>query len=329
MRNTTRQALDHFIGRYFSNMDAHHTSDTCHAAPDPKAAQARINALKAKSRLLSAINVLGVAEITGRSQNFDIAGTLAATVDTNRHARQPAQQTWQPAQYLCQQTNFDAAFDYATLDAWMSETLDQAQFEARARQTLERRILLDRVMIGFRGLRRAADSDRVKYPQLQDVNIGWLQQIREQAPKACLERVRVGEDQRFRSLHRLVRHAVNNLLAPAWRDDPLLVALVGADLLPDAVCEPSGQAEPWDDLVFHKQRVGGLQAATAAFFPGDSILITRLDNLSLYFNQHAMRYRYQEEPSINSVLFYHSSEDAYVVENLAACALIEEVEIVN
>ncbi|OHX15704.1 hypothetical protein BI343_17170 [Chromobacterium amazonense] len=329
MQNTTRQALDHFIGRYFSHMDAHQAQGTCHAAPEPQAAQARIQALKAKSRLLSAINVLGVPEIKGRSQNFDIAGTLAATVDTNRHPRQPAQQTWRPAQYVCQQTNFDAAFDYATLDAWMNETQDQALFEARARQTLDRRILLDRVMIGFRGLMRAQDSDREQNPQLQDVNIGWLQQIREQAPKACLERVRVGEGQRFRSLHRLVRHAVNNLLAPAWRDDPLLVALVGADLLPDAVCEPSGQAEPWDDLVFHKQRLGGLQAATAAFFPGDSILITRLDNLSLYFNQHAMRYRYQEEPSINSVLFFHSSADAYVIENLAACALIEDVEIVD
>lgn len=329
MQNATRQALEHFIGRYFSHMDAHQTSNSCHAAPEPQAAQARINALKAKSRLLSAINVLGVAEITGRSQNFDIAGTLAATVDTNHHARQPAQQTWQPAQYLCQQTNFDAAFDFATLDAWMGETQDQTLFEARARQTLERRMLLDRVMIGFRGLERARDSDRVKHPQLQDVNIGWLQQIREQAPKACQERVRVGEGERFRNLHRLVRHAVNNLLAPAWRDDPQLVALVGADLLPDAVCEPSGQAEPWDDLVFHKQRVGGLQAATAAFFPDDAILITRLDNLSLYFNHHAMRYRYQEDPAINSVLFYHSSAEAYVIENLAACALIEDVEIVD
>ncbi|AOZ50661.1 P2 family phage major capsid protein [Chromobacterium vaccinii] len=329
MQNATRQALDHFIGRYFNHMDAHLTQGLCHAAPEPQAAQARINALKTHSRLLSAINILGVANIKGRSQNFDLAGTLAATVDTNRHPRQPAQKTWQPAQYFCRQTNFDAAFDYETLDAWMSETQDQALFEARARQTLERRILLDRVMIGFRGLMRAADSDRAKHPQLQDVNVGWLQQIREQAPQACLESVRVGEGQRFHSLHRLVRHAVNHLLAPAWRDDPLLVALVGADLLPDAVCETNGQAAPVDDLVFHKQRLGGLQAATAAFFPGDSILITRLDNLSLYFNHNAVRYRYQEDPSINSVLFYHSSEDAYVVENLAACALIEDVEIVD
>ena len=326
MQNATRQALDHFIGRYFSNMDAHQAQDSHYAAPGPKEAQARINALKTNSRLLSAINILGVANVKGRSQNFDLAGTLAATVDTNRHARRPAQQAWQPAQYFCRQTNFDAAFDYETLDAWMSETQDQALFEARARQTLERRILLDRVMIGFHGLIRAADSDRAKHPQLQDVNVGWLQQIREQAPQACLESVRVGEGQRFPSLHRLVRHAVNHLLAPAWRDDPLLVALVGADLLPDAVCESN---EPGDDLVFHKQRLGGLQAATAAFFPGDSILITRLDNLSLYFNQNAMRYRCQEEPSLNQVAFYHSSEDAYVVENLAACALIEDVEIVD
>lgn len=131
--------------------------------------------------------------------------------------------------------------------------------------------------------------------------------------------------ERFRSLHRLVRYALKQRLAPAWHDDPGLVVLVGADLLPDAVCD----ANPQDDLVFHKQRLGGLQAATAAFFPGDSILITRLDNLSLYFNPHASRYHYHEEPSLNRVEFYHASHDAYVVENLAACVLIDDVEIVD
>lgn len=93
MQNTTRQALDHFIGRYFSHMDAHQAQDSHYAAPGPKEAQARINALKSNSRLLSAINILGVANVKGRSQNFDIAGTLAATVDTNHHPRQPAQRS--------------------------------------------------------------------------------------------------------------------------------------------------------------------------------------------------------------------------------------------
>ncbi|OQS31284.1 P2 family phage major capsid protein [Chromobacterium haemolyticum] len=328
MQNPTRHALNQFLDHYYHALEQYRAQDSLYATPTPQAAQARLNALKARSRLLSAINLLGVSEIRGQAKHFDLAGTLAATVDTQRHERQPAGKTWRPAQYHCQQTNFDAAFSYDTLDAWWSESQTPAGFEARARQALERRILLDRIMIGFHGLQRAPDSNRASHPLLEDVNIGWLQQIREQAPQNWIEGARIGESERFRSLHRLVRYALKQRLAPAWRDDPGLVVLVGADLLPDAVCNANPQAEG-DDLVFHQQRLGGLQAATAAFFPGDSILITRLDNLSLYFNPHASRYHYHEEPSLNRVEFYHSSHDAYVVENLAACVLIDAVEIVD
>jgi hypothetical protein len=41
-------------------------------------------------------------------------------------------------------------------------------------------------MIGFNGITRAATSDKTKYPLLQDVNVGWLQQYRNTAPQRVM-----------------------------------------------------------------------------------------------------------------------------------------------
>lgn len=38
-----------------------------------------------------------------------------------------------------------------------------------------KRQALDRIMIGFNGVKRAKTSDRDANPMLQDVNKGWLQ----------------------------------------------------------------------------------------------------------------------------------------------------------
>lgn len=37
------------------------------------------------------------------------------------------------------------------------------------------------------------------------------------------------------------------------------------------------------DLIISQKRLGGLQAIRVPFFPDNTILITRLDNLSLYW----------------------------------------------
>jgi hypothetical protein len=48
-------------------------------------------------------------------------------------------------------------------------------------------------MIGFNGVKREKTSDRVANPLLQDVNIGWLEKIRQEKPVQVLDKV-IGED---------------------------------------------------------------------------------------------------------------------------------------
>jgi hypothetical protein len=55
-------------------------------------------------------------------------------------------------------------------------------FQTRIRDAIIQRQALDRIMIGFNGVKREKTSDRVANPLLQDVNIGWLEKIRQENP---------------------------------------------------------------------------------------------------------------------------------------------------
>ncbi len=67
---------------------------------------------------------------------------------------------------------------WSKLDAWAKFP----DFQARVRNQIIRQQALDRIMIGFNGTSAAVETDRVANPLLQDVNIGWLQHYRDNAP---------------------------------------------------------------------------------------------------------------------------------------------------
>lgn len=327
MENQSRKQLEAFLGNYFAKQEGFKASDGMHYSFSSQTAKSLERNLKLRSALLSRINIIPTTVPKGQANGFDLADTLAASVDTDRNTRHARRGDWKPSQYQCQPTHFDAGIPYATVDAWVNHTQNQQDFEQRVSTVIDQRMLMDRVMVGFQGTQRAADSDRAANPRLQDVNIGWLQQIRLQAPAQYLQDVQCGEGQAYASLNALLRHAVNNKLPAHLRDDPLLVALIGADLLPNALAAPTSDPTQLQDLTFHQQRQGGMQAASAAFFPGKSILITRLDNLSLYFNPNSQRAHYLDAPEHDAVELYRSSADAYVIENLNACVLIDNITL--
>ncbi len=74
--------------------------------------------------------------------------------------------------------DFDTVLTYAKLDLWAKFQ----GFPVRIRDAIVKRQALDRIMIGFNGVKRAKTSNRSENPLLQDVNKGWLQKIREDAP---------------------------------------------------------------------------------------------------------------------------------------------------
>ncbi len=93
----------------------------------------------------------------------------------------------------------------------------------RIRDAIVKRQALDRIMIGFNGVKRAKTSNRSENPLLQDVNKGWLQKIREDAPDHVMGStttggettpgaVKVGKGGEYANLDAVVMDAVNELI---------------------------------------------------------------------------------------------------------------------
>ncbi|MFP2768320.1 phage major capsid protein, P2 family [Oceanisphaera sp. KMM 10153] len=288
------------------------------------------------STFLSMINMVGVEEQSGEKLGLGINSTIAGRTDTTTKDRQATDPTaFQKARYECKQTNFDTALRYSKLDMWAKFP----DFATRVRDAVLSRQALDRIMIGWNGTSAAADTDRVANPLLQDVNIGWIQKVRTDAPEQVLSEGELASGKiyisktsgDFGNLDALVASMVAEQLPPWYQDDTELVVIMGRDLLNDKYLpmieehaeKPSESAAL--DVIKARKMVGGLPAIRVPYFPAGALMITRLDNLSIYWQEGARRRAVIDNPKRDQVENYESSNDAYVIEDYEGVALAENI----
>lgn len=330
MRNTTRQLFNGYLAQVatLNSVESASTKFTV----EPSVQQTLETRMQESSQFLSMINVMPVAEKTGEKLGLGTLGSIASTTDTTSKDRQAADPTnLDKDGYECTQTNFDTALRYAKIDMWAKFP----DFQARVRDAILKQQALDRIMIGFNGTSRAATSDRNANPLLQDVNKGWLEKIREFAPErhmaevvADSAQIVIGTD--YANLDALVFDMVNNLIDPWHQDDTELVVICGRKLLADKYFPIiNKQNAPTEslaaDVIISQKRIGGLGAVRVPHFPSDALLVTRLDNLSLYWQEGARRRSIIDNPKRDQIENYESSNDAYVVEDYGCTALAENI----
>lgn len=296
--------------------------------------------IQESSQFLSQINNIGVVEQSGEKIGLGIGTTVASTTDTAAQDRVPTDPTALDSQgYLCTQTNFDTAIKYSKLDAWAKFK----DFQTRLRNAILQRQALDIMTIGWNGTSRAATSNRALNPLLQDVNKGWLQKARENAAARVMTqigatgKIQIGDDrtlaQGYKNLDALVMDMVDNLLDAWHREDTELVAIMGRDLLSDKYFPLVNKAQDnvnkiAADVILSQKRVGGLQAVRVPYFPAGKIVVTRLDNLSRYFQEGARRRTIVDNAKRDQIENYESSNDAYVIEDYGLFCAAENIEIV-
>lgn len=291
--------------------------------------------IQQSSDFLTRINMIGVIEQQGEKLGLGTTGTIASTTDTTAQDRVPTDPTDLTGnKYQCQQINFDTALRYAKLDSWAKF----GDFQTRVRDAIVKQQARDRIMIGFNGVARAATSNRVTNPKLQDVGKGWLQKYREEAAARVMNKgatvgeIRVGKGAGadYANLDALVMDAVNNLIDEVYADDPELVVICGRGLLQDKyfplVNKDQDNSEKMAaDVIISQKRIGGLQAVQVPFFPANAVMITRLDNLSIYYQDGARRRAMIDNPKRDQIENFESSNDDYVVEDYRAGCLVENI----
>lgn len=305
---------------------------------EPSVQQRLEKQVQESSAFLQLINIVPVIEAKGETLGLGIAGTIASVTDTTKNGRKTQDlYTLNAVAYHCQQINYDSHLRYATLDMWAKFP----DFQRKVGELKAERMALDRIMIGFNGTSRATDSNRVTNPLLQDVAKGWLAKIEEHAPQRVMKeevessnKIEVGSTAKtFKTLDALVFSAVNDLIEPQYQDDTQLVAIMSRDLLADYYFPLVNEAKPTEklagDTIVSQKRCGGLRVIQVPYLPKGTILITRLDNLSIYYQEGGMRRTLKDNAEYDRYEDFVSSNDDFVVENYAQIALLKNISVLG
>lgn len=332
MRNETRVKFNAYLEQVakLNGVD----SATKKFNVSPSVQQTMEQKIQASSEFLSKINIEPVIDQEGEKLGLGVGGTVASTTDTKNGKRVTTDiaNVDELNKYRCEQTNFDWHIGYGKLDAWAR----QAAFQTMLRDAILKRQALDRITIGFNGRSRAATSNRVNNPLLQDVNKGWLQQLRDNAPARVMDhgavagKITVGQGGDYANLDALVFDLVNELLDEWHQEDTGLVVLCGRKLLGDKyfpiINKDQANTEALAaDMIVSQKRIGNLPAVQVPYFPANGLLVTRLDNLSIYYQDGTRRRHVREAPDADRVENFESSNEAYVVEDYGMAALAENI----
>ncbi len=288
---------------------------------------------------LKKVNVYPVNEQEGEKIGLDVSGPIASTNNTTTIRREPrAVDTMESNTYRCEQTNSDTYISYAKLDAWAKFP----NFQAMLSNQIVRRRALDRIMVGLNGTHHVTTSDFANNPLLQDVNIGWLQQYRNNATKRVMQNVTItsrDEDNKiiqkgdYGNLNSLAMDARRNLLDSWFVESQELVVITGRTLLNQndfPILNSLSQTNPNSEqlagqLLIAQRRIDGMPVYAAPYFPEGCMLITSFSNLSLYWQIGAARRQVKEESEYNRISTYSSSNDAYVIEDYGFGCLIDGI----
>lgn len=332
MRNESRVQFNQLRRRIAELNGVESASETF--AVEPSVQQKLESRIQESSGFLSRINVIGVDEVKGEKVGLGVGSTIAGRTDVSAKDRSPRDLTDLDSNgYECFQTEFDTALPYARIDAWAKFP----NFQTLLRNAVVRQQALDRIMIGFNGTSAAAETDRNLNPLLQDVNIGWFQHYRTAAPERVLDEVvaasgevTVGSTGDYANLDALVYDSLHSMIDPWYRERTDLVVVVGRKLMSDKYfplinSDQAPTEQQAMDILISQKRIGGLQGVQVPFMPDGTLMITTLENLSIYYQNGARRRHLIDNPKRNRIENFESSNEAYVVEDFGAGCVVENI----
>lgn len=343
MRNDTRVKFNAFNSRVAEINKV--SSAAVPFSVEPSIAQNLEQAIQQSSDFLSKINVVTVDQQSGQVLGIGTSGSIASRTDTSGNIRkQPVDPSniADQGDYKCEQTDFNTALPYAKLDAWAHNP----KFQLLVSTAIASQQGRDRLMIGFNGTSVAKTTDRVANPMLQDVNIGWLEKIRQGAKTQNRANnpnkgkaggnILVGQADNadYKNLDMLVYDSIT-LLDEWFQDAPDLVVIISRDLIHEkylGLISAAGndtEKQVARDLLLSNISAGGLPTYRAPYFPKGTILITSFDNLSIYAQNNSRRRFVKDEPEYNRAADYQSVNEAYAIENLGKAVLVENIQLLD
>ncbi|MCL2656155.1 MAG: phage major capsid protein, P2 family [Betaproteobacteria bacterium] len=330
MKNTTRQKCSAII-EHLAKLNGVSSAAQSFAV-EPTIQQKLEDQIQEEAVFLKSVNLFIVDELKGAKVALGVNRPIASNTNTQtpgktRQTRDVSNLSG--SEYECRKNNFDTRIPYALLDQWAKFP----DFAVRLRNHIVAQQARDIQTIAFNGTKYAEDSNPVTNPLLQDVNIGWLQKMRDAGAEHYVDSVKVGAAQEIKNVDALVMDALNSLIAPWYRKAPGMVIICSEQFLLrkyygliNVVQAPTEQVAA--SVIASTKEIGGLTPVTPPFFPDDTFLITSLKNLSRYTQAGGRRRYMKESPEIDAIENFESSNDAYEVEDYDGAVLVENIQFV-
>lgn len=328
MLNETRQLFNSYLSdvRELNGVADTNTKFSVEASVQ----QALEDIIREEIGFLARISQPMVVEQQGEKLGLDVVSTIASNTDTTQKEREAVDPTQLLAldSYFCQQTNFDTALRYGKLDAWRK----YSDFAERIARAIAKQIGRDRIMVGWNGQTRAANTDRAANPDLKDVGVGWLKKIETNAIERMLTQgtqaeneIRIGKGGDYNNIDALVFDLLGEKIAEHHQDDTELVCIIGRELLHDKYLGLVNENElPTErlalDVIMTTKQVGGLPAVRVPFFPARGLLITSFDNLAVYLQEKSLRRHIIDNPKRDRIEDYQSMNMDYIIEDYTRLA---------
>lgn len=282
---------------------------------------------------LTEINVVMVEDRQGES--FLWAGGTPCTSRTNmdNEDRETTSLLENPSTYVTKETQCDIHLPFGTIQKWSvssknkNHTKNQkSSFANKYTDFVTRRVVTDVLNIGFNGVECLEKTTPGKL--LTGVNKGWIQIVKEQKPEQVLsDPLTIGLGGDYVNLDAAVADVLDTSIDLSLHED--LVCIISDNLISDE------RQKLYQSSEFHLEKkltsdtfkhFGGLDRVKIPNFPSDTIVVTSLDNLSVYIKESTIFRQVVNNPKRNRVEDYQHREEAYIVENLSKFAAITDLK---
>lgn len=318
MEHLTAQKYNGYIENFSNELCLDNHGEIKIINLNPELETQLFNNLK-KNSFLGLINVFKSRLERGNCLGLNIP--MPSTTDTTKDGRNVERGFILPFQeYNCEQLNIDTYVNYAKLDAFTQ--LEDVDFNEVLDRYLDNQLLTALLMAGWNGKEKAGTSNPAIHKLGQDTTKGWLQRIRENAPEKVIT-----EAQTYTSKNALIKAGLAKIEDP-YKSKGELVAICGREIIgDDALSITSLDLTEQNRLIIAQKAMGGLKAIYCPYFPADSVLITSLDNISLYVHTGTIRKSLKRDPAKDRLNTYNSMSVAFIIEDYNAVALIENIAI--
>lgn len=249
-------------------------------------------ALLESSWMIENITMIDVIEMSGPAYNIGGSGLFTGRGLTDRFNRKlPVNGT----PYSLVETDSCASLDFDQLSV-IANYAGYDHFEKTVDAFFNLAIALDILRIGFNGERIAYPTDPESNPKGQDVNLGWhaLAKTFNDGSQIMSDPLTLGTGGNYLHLDALANKLITDKIPEAYREDPRLVVMVGAELaaaerlrLFNAADRPADQAA----AQMLTSSVAGRFAFVPPFMPGKRLAVTTLDNLHVYTQANTRYFR--------------------------------------